>query len=112
MNVVGNTVSNISNLSLCKKRRPSGAGDYVEITTTDGRRFLHSERLDILETVLPTTFIRTHRSHIVNMVYVSQLLVTEHSQNVLVTCKQEHVPISRRRLQGVKSRLLNVMDTP
>lgn len=82
--------------------RLSGADDYVEIMTNDGRCLLHSDRLDALERNLPPSFIRTHRSHIVNMEYVTQLLVTGKNQQVVVTSLGEQVPISRRKLGSVK----------
>ena len=45
----------------------NAADDYLEIHTTDGKKYLHQERLSKIEQQLdPSVFIRIHRSHIVN----------------------------------------------
>ena len=52
----------------------SGAGDYVEVHLLDGRKMLHSGSLATLEKELPTTFLRVHRSHIVDLEQITELL--------------------------------------
>lgn len=86
----------------------AGADDYVEITTQDGRRLLHSERLDTLERRLPNRFIRTHRSHIVNLAQVVQLQFEDQDRRLLVTRDGTRIPVSRRRIRAVREALLKV----
>jgi len=46
--------------------RIQGADDYAELLVSDGRRLLQDAGLAALEHRLPSHFVRTHRSHIVN----------------------------------------------
>ncbi len=85
--------------------RLSGADDYVEIATRDGRRFLHDENLQTLEKRLPPFFIRVHRSHIANILLVTRLDATDGNQCILMTENGEKIPVSRRRRAKVKAAL-------
>lgn len=87
--------------------RFAGADDYVEVVTTGGRSLLHYDRLDKLERQLPPSFVRTHRSHIINTQQVLQLLVIGRGQHAVETSDNQHVPVSRRRLRTVKKALLS-----
>ncbi len=87
--------------------RFAGADDYVEVVTTDGRSLLHYDRLDKLERQLPPSFVRTHRSHIINTHQVLQLRAIGRGQYVMETSDDQQIPISRRRLRAVKNRLLS-----
>lgn len=51
----------------------TGADDYVELHLSDGRRLLHSARLDRLGDQLPEEFLRIHRSSIANLAYAEAL---------------------------------------
>lgn len=46
-----------------------GADDYVELRLTNGRKMLHAARLDRLESDLPASFLRVHRSVIANLAH-------------------------------------------
>jgi DNA-binding LytR/AlgR family response regulator len=50
-----------------------GADDYVELRLVGGRNLLHAARLDGLTTQLPASFLRVHRSVIVNLAQVQRL---------------------------------------
>jgi DNA-binding LytR/AlgR family response regulator len=50
-----------------------GADDYVELRMVGGRNLLHAARLDALETQLPASFLRVHRSVIANLAQVQRL---------------------------------------
>lgn len=82
--------------------RISGADDYAEIAVADGRVVLHGENLEALEKRLPPTFVRTHRSHIVNMTHVTRLRALGAGKNVAVTRDGAETPVSRRRAHIVK----------
>jgi DNA-binding LytR/AlgR family response regulator len=85
--------------------RIQGADDYAELVTLDGRHLLHDGGLALLEQRLPTHFVRTHRSHIVNMAHAAALVRQETGASIRLG-SGELIPISRRRLQMVERRLL------
>ena len=81
----------------------SGADDYVEIVLADGRRFLHDARLDDLEKRLPPGFVRIHRSHIVNAVYVKALRTLSGGRRAVETEGGLELAVSRRRTADVEA---------
>lgn len=83
----------------------SGAVDYVEVFVETDQSFLHNEKLDILEKSLPASFVRAHRSHIVNMSHVIQLRVLGRDQHALLTASGKEIPVSRRRARAVRTAL-------
>ncbi len=82
--------------------RIAGADDYAEVTVSDGATYLHSETLDVLEKRLPPTFVRVHRSHLVNLEYVSQVRTLGSGRHCLVTRDEQEIPVSRRKWSGVR----------
>ena len=50
-----------------------GAGNYSELYMTSGDKYLHDKPLQRLETLLPSTFHRIHRSYICNWSKVSRV---------------------------------------
>ena len=81
-----------------------GADDYVELRLADGRRLLHSARLDRLEAELPGPFLRVHRSVIANMNY-ARGFERDGSQGRLLMHESIPLPISRKRLSAVRDAL-------
>lgn len=79
----------------------SGADDYVEVALADGRKLLHDASLDDLEMRLPPTFIRVHRSHIVNAGQVKSARTLGAGRRVLTMKDGEEIPVSRRRGEDV-----------
>jgi DNA-binding LytR/AlgR family response regulator len=79
-----------------------GAGDYVEIRLVGGRELLHSESLNELETRLPATFVRVHRSYIVNTAYVRALAREASGVGRLILSEGPEIPVSRRVLPKVR----------
>ena len=81
-----------------------GADDYVELRLTDGRSLLHAARLDRLETELPSTFLRTHRSVIANLAHASGF-ERDGGRGRLLMRESQPLPISRNRLAAVRDAL-------
>lgn len=81
----------------------SGADDYVEIRTSEGQRLLHHERLSELETSLPDRFIRIHRSHMVNLEFVSRLGATANGGIAIELTNGQSLPVSRRRASAIRA---------
>jgi DNA-binding LytR/AlgR family response regulator len=81
-----------------------GADDYVELRLADGRRLLHAARLDRLETELPASFLRVHRSVIANLAHV-QGYERDGGRGRLLMAEGLPLPISRNRLPTVRDAL-------
>jgi DNA-binding LytR/AlgR family response regulator len=87
----------------------SGAGDYVELRLMDGRELLHSGSLAALEKALPAMFLRVHRSHIVNLDQIAELIRLPTGGGELRLRSGAIVPVSRRVMPQVR-RALNSGD--
>jgi two-component system, LytTR family, response regulator LytT len=77
----------------------------IRLVMYDGRHLLHDAGLAALEHRLPSDFIRTHRSHIVNAAMVMSVQSTD-AGLVAILAHNEMGPISRRRAVDVRRRLL------
>ncbi|WP_440957347.1 LytTR family DNA-binding domain-containing protein [Oceanicaulis sp. LC35] len=85
--------------------RIQAAGDYAELHYEDGRCVLYTITLARLEEQLPPTFLRVHRSHIVNTAHVETLEREAGGGGRLILRWGEEVPVSRRILPRVRSAL-------
>mgnify|MGYP003671511404 FL=1 len=86
------------------------AGDYVEVHFENGQTSLYTGSLSGLEASLPPTFLRVHRSHIVNTGYVSALERDASGVGRLILSNGMDVPISRRILPKVRSALAEAAE--
>lgn len=88
------------------------AGDYTELFFSDPKSILYSGNLKELESQLPSTFLRVHRSYVVNTDCIAALEKTTAGQQntaastgFLLMNNGEQVPVSRRILPMVRSAL-------
>lgn len=87
------------------------AGDYTELFFSDQKTILYSGNLKELESQLPSTFLRVHRSYVVNTDCIAALEKSTGQQNAatstgfLLMNNGEQVPVSRRILPMVRSAL-------
>jgi large-conductance mechanosensitive channel len=87
------------------------AGDYTELFFSDQKSILYSGNLKELENQLPSTFLRVHRSYVVNTDCIAALEKSTSQQNTaastgfLLMNNGEQVPVSRRILPMVRSAL-------
>ncbi|MBL8770191.1 MAG: response regulator transcription factor [Phenylobacterium sp.] len=81
-----------------------GADDYAELRLRGGRSLLHAARLERLETQLPSTFLRVHRSVIANLAHVERL-EREGGRWRLHLSEGPPLPVSRSRLAAVRDAL-------
>lgn len=86
------------------------AGDYVEVHFENGQTALYTGSLSGLEASLPPTFLRVHRSHIVNTSFVSALERDASGVGRLILSNGMDVPISRRILPKVRSALAEAAE--
>lgn len=84
-------------ITFCK-----AAGDYVEINLQDKKQRLFSGNLKELESQLPITFLRVHRSYIVNTDFITSLKNTASSGSLLLQ-NGDQVPVSRRIMPMVRT---------
>ncbi|MFT5611883.1 MAG: hypothetical protein ACI9LU_002391 [Polaribacter sp.] len=92
----------VADIAYCK-----GAGDYVELVLLAGNTILHHGTLNELEQNLPSTFLRVHRSYIVNTVLISSLERKASGTGVVKLKTGQSVLVSRRIMPNVKERLVN-----
>ncbi len=94
------TIVTAADIAYCK-----GAGDYVELVLRDGRVILHNGALADLEANLPATFLRVHRSFIVNTAFVKTLTRESSGTGALILTTGAEVPVSRRIMPKVRNAL-------
>ncbi|WP_368456092.1 LytTR family DNA-binding domain-containing protein [Microbulbifer sp. TYP-18] len=93
----------VSDILYCK-----AAGDYVELHLVEQGEKLYSGSLKQLETELPDTFIRVHRSFLVNLeqvVTLSRKTASESGGYHLQLTDGQAIPVSRRLMPAVRSSL-------
>jgi len=81
-----------------------GADDYAELRLAGGRSLLHAARLERLETQLPPSFVRIHRSAIANLAHVARLEREGASWRLHMT-EGLLLPVSRSRLPALRDAL-------
>ena len=79
-----------------------GEGNYTHIYTTSGKRYLVSKTLKNLETCLNHSFIRIHKSYLINSRYIDCIL---NHDRIIKMLDGKEVIISRRKSKEVTERL-------
>jgi LytTr DNA-binding domain len=82
-----------------------GAGNYAEIKLAGGETVLDDRSLKTLLDLLPRTFVRVHRSHIVNLNEVSELRSLGAGKYELALKSGLRCPLSRAQVQSLRGRL-------
>ena len=90
-----------------KIRYIKAAGIYSEIVLTEGSVELHNKSLNKLDVILPSNFIRTHKSYIVNARFIKTLTTLGGSKYELELDKGEIQPLSRHKYKEIKNILSN-----
>jgi len=62
----------------------------------------HDKNIEKLSQVLPPSFMRVHRSYVVNMAFVTKLKIAEGSSYALVLRNDAEIPVGRTRIDAVK----------
>ena len=91
----------INQIAYCK-----GAGDYVELVLLDKSNILHNTSLRELESTLPNTFLKVHRSYIVNTAQITSLERVASGTGKLLLSNGLNVPVSRRIMPHVRQKLI------
>ncbi|WP_262694418.1 LytR/AlgR family response regulator transcription factor [Kordiimonas aquimaris] len=81
------------------------ADGYAEIILVDGRTVLYAATLNDMESELPVTFLRVHRSHLINVKFVEALSRDRSGTGTLTLAGGVQVPVSRRIMPKVRQAL-------
>ncbi|NQE64290.1 LytTR family DNA-binding domain-containing protein [Caulobacter sp. RHG1] len=87
-----------------------GADDYVELRLVGGRSLLHAARLDGLQSQLPQTFLRVHRSVIANLSHARRL-ERDSERWRLHLSQGAPLPVSRSRQPALREALNDASRT-
>ncbi len=83
-----------------------GADKYSELVLTNGQRSFYDKCLGHLETTLPPTFVRIHKSYLVRFPMISRLVVRRGSRYFAELRNGLRLPVGRSRYERIKSRLI------
>jgi hypothetical protein len=90
----------VNDIAYCR-----ASGDYVEIFLTNQNQLLFSGTLKGIEEQLPSTFLKVHRSYIVNLDEVMSVTSSKNgtaSSGILSLKSGDEIPVSRRILPHVR----------
>ncbi|MCB0572542.1 MAG: response regulator transcription factor [Phaeodactylibacter sp.] len=94
-------------LRLKELARLESSGSYTTFFTLSGKKVMVARTLRKFEELLPAdSFFRTHQSHIVNLDFVSRILKEDGGYALMEDGTR--VPVSRRRMEGLLTRLGNI----
>ena len=81
-----------------------GAGAYTELFLANGKKELHDKSLEKLEQLLSQTFERIHKSYLVKMSEVKEIIVKSGSKYVAELKQGDHIPIGRTKYKEIKAK--------
>lgn len=91
---------NIRDLAYCQ-----AAGDYVELFDLNGQVKLYHGTLSDLALELPSAFLKTHRSYLVNSALIVSLQRSPTGVGELALSNDARVPVSKRILPHIREKL-------
>lgn len=83
-----------------------GAGVYTELFLADGKKELHDKSLEKLDQLLSPTFERIHKSYLVKMSEVKEIVVKSGSKYMAELINGECIPIGRTKYKDIKAKWL------
>ena len=81
-----------------------GAGPYAELFLIDGKKELHDKSLEKLEQLLSPTFERIHKSYLVKMSEIKEIMVSSGSQYRALLQNGDVIPIGRTKYKELKEK--------
>ncbi|MCY1041952.1 LytTR family DNA-binding domain-containing protein [Corallococcus sp. bb12-1] len=81
------------------------AGDYSDLVLRDGRTELSEKSLERLQVLLPSDFLRIHRSHLARVSEVVRLWTLEGSRTEVQLRDGTRLPVGRSRVEALRTRL-------
>ena len=83
-----------------------GAGAYTELFLADGKKELHDKSLEKLEQLLSNTFERIHKSYLVKLSEIKEIIVESGSKYIAELKNGERIPIGRTKYKDIKAKWL------
>lgn len=83
-----------------------GAGVYTEIYLNNGKKELHDKSLEKLSQLLPKTFQRIHKSYLVKINEIKDLIVQTGSKYSIRLINDEILPVGRTKYKTLKEKLI------
>ncbi|MFN4086832.1 MAG: LytR/AlgR family response regulator transcription factor [Spirosomataceae bacterium] len=80
-------------------------GDYVWLHTAQGQKFLKQKTMKALEAELPATFVRTHRSFLVNADYIQKVDLYEKNSYQMKLKTGATLSVSRQGYKVLREQL-------
>ena len=81
-----------------------GAGAYSELFLTDGSKELHDKSLEKLEQLLTPDFERIHKSYLLKVTELKEIIVQSGSRYIAQLKTGEQLPIGRTRYKELRAR--------
>ncbi|MEP0266311.1 LytTR family DNA-binding domain-containing protein [Dokdonia sp.] len=81
-----------------------GAGVYTELFLTDGKKELHDKSLEKLEQLLASSFERIHKSYLLKMSEVHEIIVESGSKYIAELKNGVRIPIGRTKYKDIKAK--------
>ncbi|MEO1049370.1 MAG: LytTR family DNA-binding domain-containing protein [Bacteroidota bacterium] len=81
-----------------------GAGPYTELFLADGTKSLHDKSLEKLEQLLSPTFYRVHKSYLVKMSEIKEIIVESGSKYMAELKNGAFIPIGRTKYKDLKEK--------
>lgn len=83
-----------------------GAGAYTELFLAGGRKELHDKSLEKLEQLLSHSFERTHKSYLVKLSEIKEIIVAPGSKYMTELKNGVRIPIGRTKYKDIKAKWL------
>jgi len=83
-----------------------GAGPYTELFLSSGKKELHDKSLEKLEQLLSYSFKRIHKSYLVKIAEIKEVIVKPGSKYMAELKNGERIPIGRTKYKELKTKWL------
>ena len=83
----------------------SGYGNYSKVHLSNGQEQLHEKGLDNLLCILPQSFMRVHKSHILHLDKLQSLRSLGAGKYEVITYSNRIVPVGRSKIDSLRTRL-------
>ncbi|MDO5980576.1 LytR/AlgR family response regulator transcription factor [Flavivirga spongiicola] len=80
-----------------------GAGVYTEVYLSNGQKELHDKSLEKLTQLLPQTFLRIHKSYLIKMSKIKEVIIQSGSKYSVELNNGEILPVGRTRYKELKA---------
>ncbi|MFZ6723074.1 LytR/AlgR family response regulator transcription factor [Undibacterium sp. Ji49W] len=77
-------------------------GHYSKIVCCDGKQHFHEKSLENMLGILPRSFVRIHRSYVVNMQHFKRLSINAGGKYSVDTAFSSEIPVSRSMYPKIK----------